>query len=134
MKRPTPFALAGLRGAAAACALLAAGCQTQTVLLSPPMHTRIVDGTTKLPLDAVRVTLVSRDTPQVATAWSDRAGYVDLPSLAGQDDSVLRQMTDTPHTAVHAVFQRPGYVTYTIDSVNGYGFFKGYYDVHLYPY
>ena len=66
-------------------------------------------------------------------AYSDRNGFVDMPGLSGQDNVVLRVMTDTPRAAVHAVFERPGYQPYMIDSVNGYGFFKRHRDVHLYP-
>lgn len=120
---------------AAACAVFVSGCQSETVAveLSPPMHARVVDGVTKLPIDGVRVTLISRDAPQLATAYSDQAGFVDMPSLMAPDNSIARRLTDTPWSAVHAIFERPGYETYMIDSVNGYGFFKGHNDVHLYP-
>ncbi|HLY04450.1 MAG TPA: hypothetical protein VKR31_01770 [Rhizomicrobium sp.] len=136
MKPPSRFDRAGicLRLAAAGfCALFIAGCESEPVALAPPLHTRVVDGVTKLPIDGVRVTLVSRDTPQIVTAYSDRDGIVALPPLLGDDKPILRHLTDTPALAVHAVFQHPGYETYSVDSVNGYGFFKGYYDVHLYP-
>lgn len=116
-----------------ACAVFIAGCQTDAVALSPPMHTRVVDGMTKLPIDGVRVTLVSRDSPQIVTAYSDRDGFIHLPPLLGDDKPILRYLTDTPLSAAHVIFERPGYATYTVDSVNGYGFFKGYYDIHLYP-
>lgn len=119
--------------AAGLCALLATACQTQTVVLSPPMHARVVDGLTRRPLAAVRVTLLSRDGPETAMAYTDTAGYVDMPGLLGQNNSVLGITTARPRAAVHAIFDRPGYEPYTIDSVNGYGFFKGYTDVHLYP-
>jgi hypothetical protein len=122
------YALAGV------CALSAAGCQTQTFVLSPPMHARVLDGETKRPLGDVRVTLISRDGPETAIAYSDRTGFVDMPGLLGKDNSVLGVITARQRLAVHAVFERPGYEPYTIDSVNGYGFFKGYTDVHLYPY
>lgn len=136
MKNSSKSGPMGLRvrpALAGACVLLAAGCQTETVVLSPPMHARVLDGATRLPLDGVRVTLVSRDSPEAVTAFSDRHGFVDMPPLTGPDNTILRHMTDTPRSAVHAIFQRPGYETYTIDSVNGYGFFKGYDDIHLYP-
>ena len=135
MKLPSESDPAGLPlrcALAAACALFLAGCQTEPIALSPPMHTRILDGETRLPLDGVRVTLVSRDTPQTVTGYSDRNGFVDMPPLLGDDKPILRHMTDTPRRAVHATFQCPGYERYTIDSVNGYGFFKGYNDIHLY--
>jgi len=119
---------------AAFCAALVAGCQTQTVVLAPPMHARVVDGETRRPLGDVRVTLISRDGPETAIAWSDRLGFVDMPGLLGHDNSVLGVITARQRAAVHAIFERPGYEPYTIDSVNGYGFFKGYTDVHLYPY
>jgi hypothetical protein len=119
---------------AALCAALVAGCQTQTIVLSPPMHARVVDGETKRPLDDVRVTLISRDGPETAIAYSDHAGFVDLPGLLAHDNSVLGVITVRQRVAVHAIFEHPGYEPYTIDSVNGYGFFKGYTDVHLYPY
>jgi len=114
------------------CAALVGGCQTETFALSPAMHARIVDGMTGKPLDRVRVMLVSRDAAP-AMAYSNRLGFVDMPGLVGQDDTVFRFTAATPRAAVHAVFERPGYQPYTIDSVNGYGFFKGYRDVHLYP-
>lgn len=135
MKIPSKFDPAGLLlrcALAGACALFIAGCETEPVALSPPMHTRVLDGTTKLPLADVRVTLVSRDTPLTVTAYSDQSGFVDMPPLIGQAHPITRHITDTPRFAVHAVFERPGYETYSIDSVNGYGFFKGYGDVHLY--
>ena len=136
MKPPSRSDAAGLSlrwAVAAACALLIAGCQPYLVALSPPMTTRVVDGTTKLPIEHVRVTLVSRDTGQTITGYSDRDGVVHMPSLLGEDHVILRHLTDTPRSAVHAVFDHPGYETYSIDSVNGYGFFKGYNDIHLYP-
>jgi len=114
------------------CALLLAGCQTESVALSPPMHARVVDGVTKNPLYNVRVTLISRDGPETATAFSDNSGFVNMPALLAQSDTMLG-VVDRPRAAVHAIFQYPGYVKYTIDSVNGYGYFRGYYDVHLYP-
>lgn len=114
------------------CVLLVAGCETQPVVLSPPMHARVVDGTTRTPLDDVRVTLVSLDGPEVTTAYSDEAGFVDMPGLLGHNNIVVGVVTAKPRLAVHAIFERPGYERYTIDSVNGYGFFKGYTDVHLY--
>lgn len=114
------------------CVLLVAGCETQTVVLSPPMHARVVDGVTRRPLDDVRVTLVSLDGPEVATAYSDQGGFVAMPGLLGHNDIVVGVVTAKPRLAVHAIFERPGYERYTIDSVNGYGFFKGYTDVHLY--
>ena len=114
------------------CTALVGGCQTETFVLSPAMHARIVDGMTGRPLDRVRVMLVS---PDAATeiAYSDRFGFVDMPGLVGQDSTVFRITANSPRAAVHAVFERPGYEPYTIDAVNGYGFFKGYRDVHLYP-
>ena len=118
---------------AAVCALFVGGCQTDLIALSPPMHARVLDGVTKKPLGGVQVRLVSSDTPQEVVGTSDPSGFVDMPGLMGEDNFVVRHMTDTPHTAVHAVFRRPGYETYTIDSINGYGFFRGYEDVHLYP-
>ena len=136
MKLPSRFDPTGLRpglALAGVCALFVTGCQTQTVVLSPPMHARVIDGETRKPLNDVRVTLISRDGPETATAYSDRAGIVEMPGLLGQNNSVLGVVTAKPRAAVHAVFERPGYATYTIDSVNGYGFFKGYTDVHLYP-
>jgi hypothetical protein len=117
----------------AICAATAAGCQTQAIVLSPTMHARVVDATTGKPIDGVRVTLRSPDTPVMATAYSDRAGFVVMPGLLGPDDPVRRVLNDTPQSAVHAIFEHPGYQTYTIDSMNGYGFFKDYTDVHLYP-
>jgi hypothetical protein len=120
------FVLVGLGALFVAC------CQTQTVVLSPPMHTRIVDGTTGKPIDRVRVMLVSHDAAP-AMAYSNRLGFVDMPGLVGQHSTAFRLTADTPRAAVHAVFERPGYQPYTIDSVNGYGFFKGYRDVHLFP-
>lgn len=120
------WALTGL------CVLLTAGCETQTVVLSPPMHARVVDGATRRPLDDVRVTLISLDGPEVATAYSDQTGFVDMPGLLGHNDTVAGVVTAKPRLAVHAIFDLPGYGRYTIDSVNGYGFFKGYTDVHLY--
>lgn len=121
-----PMAVAG------ACALTLSACETETVALSPPMHTRIIDGVTKLPLDGVRVTLVARDGPESVSAYSDGKGVVHMPPLLGQDNFIVRHMSDTPRLAVHAIFERPGYETYWIDSVNGYGFFKGYDEVRLY--
>jgi hypothetical protein len=115
------------------CPALVSSCQTETVVLSPAMHARVVDGTTGKPLAHVRVTLLSRDAAATATAYSDAFGFVDMPVLVGQHSVVFRFTTDTPRAAVHVVFQRPGYQPYTIDSVNGYGFFKGYTNVHLYP-
>jgi hypothetical protein len=97
------------------------------------MHARVVDGVTGRPLDAVQVTLLSKDAPDSITGYSDRTGAVALPPLLAPDQPVLRAWTDTPHLAVRAVFQRPGYDTYTIDSVNGYGFFRGYSPVRLFP-
>src|SRR5438270_11992290 len=44
-------------------AALLIGCQTEAVVLSPAMHTRVVDGLAGKPLDHVRVTLLSRDAP-----------------------------------------------------------------------
>ena len=114
------------------CAALVGGCQTEIFALSPAMHARIVDGMTGKPLARVRVTLVSRDAAP-AMAYSNRLGFVDMPGLVGQDNAMFRITADTPRAVVHAVFERPGYQSYTIDSVNGYGFFKGYRDVHLYP-
>ena len=108
------------------------GCQTEGVVLSPAMHARVVDGLTGKPLDHVRVTLLSRDAPMMATAYSNLNGFVDMPGLPGQDNVVLRFMTDAPRAPVHAIFERSGYQPFTIDPVNGYGFFKGYRDVHLY--
>jgi hypothetical protein len=115
------------------CAALVGGCQTETVVLSPALHARVVDGTTGKPLARVQVTLLSRDATATVTAYSDAFGLVDMRGLVGQDSVVARFTTDTPRAAVHALFQRPGYQPYTIDSVNGYGFFKRYTDVHLYP-
>lgn len=114
------------------CAALVGGCQTEIFALSPAMHARIVDGMTGKPLARVRVTLVSRDAAP-AMAYSNRFGFVDIPGLMGQENAVFRITADNPRAVVHAVFERPGYQSYTIDSVNGYGFFKGYRDVHLYP-
>ena|ERR1700731_2370908 len=114
------------------CAVLVSGCQTETVVLSPSMHARVVDGTTGKPLAHVRVTLLSRDAAATATAYSDTFGFVDMPGLAGEHNSVFMVTTDAPRAAVHAIFERRGYQPYTIDTVNGYGFFKGYTDVHLY--
>ena len=113
--------------------LLVAGCETQPVVLSPPMHARVVDGVTRRPLDDVRVTLISLDGPEVATGYSDGAGFVEMPGLLGHKEAVVGVVTAKPRLAVHAIFDRPGYERYTIDSVTGYGFFKGYTDVHLYP-
>lgn len=135
MKLPSNFDPAGLRlrcALAGACALFIAGCETEPIALSPPMHTRVLDGESRLPLDGVRVTLVSRDSPLTVTAYSDHAGFVDMPPLLGDDKPIIRHLTDTPHSAVHAIFERPGYEAYSVDSVNGYGFFRGYNDVHLY--
>lgn len=115
------------------CAALIGGCQTETVVLSPTMHARVVDGITKKPLARVQVTLLSSDANVSATAYSDAFGFVDMPGLVKQDSIVVSFRTDAPPAAVHALFQRPGYQPYTINSVNGYGFFKGYTDVHLYP-
>ena len=114
------------------CAALLGGCQTEAVVLSPTMHARVVDGTTRKPLAHVQVTLLSRDAAATATAYSNAFGFIDMPGLVGRD-SVVWFMSDTPRASVHALFQRPGYQPYTIDSVNGYGFFKGYTDVRLYP-
>ena len=114
------------------CAFLVAGCETQTIVLSPPMQARVVDGITRRPLDDVRVTLISLDGPEVATAYSDQGGFVVMPGLLGHKDTMVGVVTAKPRLAVHAIFERPGYERYTIDSVNGYGFFKGYTDVHLY--
>ena len=125
-RRRLGWALAGL------CTALLAGCQTQMVVLSPPMHTRVVDGDTKKPIEGVRVTLVSLDGPETVTAYSDRAGYVDMPGLAAQPRTLFEMWANTPRAAVRAVFERPGYEPYAINSVNGYGFFRGHTDVHLY--
>ncbi len=108
------------------------GCQTEPIVLSPSMHARIVDGETGKPLDHVRVTLLSRDAPMSATAYSNGNGFVDMPGLLGQGNLALRFFTDAPHAPVHAIFERPGYEPYMIDAVNGYGFFQGYRDIHLY--
>ena len=133
MNLPIRFEPLGRLTLASLCALFLAGCQADLVALSPPMRTRVLDGTTKLPIDHVRVTLVSRDTTDRVTAYSDRNGFIHMPSLVGEDHVILRHLTDTPRSAVRAVFDHPGYVTYSVDSVNGYGFFRGFNDVHLYP-
>jgi hypothetical protein len=114
------------------CAALLTGCQTEMVVLSPSMHARVIDGTTRKPLAHVRVTLLSRDAAATATAYSDAFGFVDMPGLVGEHNGMFRLTADAPRAAVHAIFERSGYQPYTIDSVNGYGFFKGYTDVHLY--
>jgi len=114
------------------CVTLLSGCQTQPVVLSPPMHARVVDGLTGKPLDHVRVTLLSLDAPMSATAYSNGSGFVDMPGLIGQENFASRYFTNTPRAPVHAIFELGGYQPYTIDSWNGYGFFKGYRDVHLY--
>ena len=129
MSHIAKFAAVALVGAGA---FAVSGCATETVALSPPMHTRIIDGVTKQPLDGVRVTLVARDGPESVSAYSDGTGVVHVSPLLGQDNFIIRHMTDTPRLAVHAIFERPGYETYWIDSVNGYGFFKGYDEVRLY--
>ena len=121
------WALAGL------CVVLVAGCETQVVVLSPPLHARVVDGETRKPLDGVRVTLISEDGPETAMAYSDPAGHVDMPGMLAQPRTLFQVMTDRPHPAVRALFERPGYEPYMIDSVTGYGFFRGYTPVHLYP-
>jgi hypothetical protein len=108
------------------------GCQTQPIILSPPLHTRIVDGVTGKPLARVRVTLLSRDAPASTTAYSDWRGIVDMPGLAGRENIAFRFLNDAPPASVHALFERPGYAPYMIDAVNGYGFFKGYHDVRLF--
>lgn len=113
------------------CALALTGCQTDTVPLSPPMHTRIVDGVTGKSLGQVRVVLLSRDPPASEMSYSDARGVVDLPALTGPKNMTF--FTEAPPNPVHAVFDRPGYERYTIDSVTGYGFFKGYRVVRLYP-
>ena|SRR5579862_7089534 len=136
MELPSKFGYVALclRGIlAGACSALLVGCQTRAVVLSPPMHARVVDGRTGKPLDQVRVTLTSLKTPQTATGYTDRTGFVDLPGLLGQDNGFPWDMTETPPSAVHAVFQRRGYESYTIDSLNGYHFFKGTTDVRLFP-
>jgi hypothetical protein len=97
------------------------------------MHTRIVDGLTGKPLDHVRVTLLSRDAPVSLTEYSDSHGIVDMPGLAGQDNLAFRFLTDTPRAPVHALFESPGYAPYVLDGVNGYGFFRGYRNVRLFP-
>ena len=112
------------------CAAFAAGCETETVVLSPAMHARVIDGTTGKPLDRVRVTLVSPDAAASETTYSDAFGFVDMPALTGLQGGVFT--ASSPRSAVHALFHRPGYQSYTIDSVNGFGFFKGYTDVHMY--
>jgi hypothetical protein len=113
------------------CAAVLMGCEAETVELSPSLHTRIVDGLTGKPLDHVRVMLLSRDAPVSETAYSDLNGIVDMPGLKGQ--LAFQLFADTSPSTVHAVFDRPGYQRYTLDSVNGYGFFRGYRDVRLYP-
>jgi hypothetical protein len=56
-----------------------------------------------------------------------------MPGLGGQDNLVSRYLTDTPRAPVHAIFEYPGYAPYVIDAVNGYGFFRGYRNVRLFP-
>jgi len=97
------------------------------------MQARVVDGVTGKPLNDVQVTLVSREVTNSLMAYSDRSGLVVLPGLMAPDHPVQRVLSETLPTAVQAVFRRPGYRTYTIDSINGYGFFRGDIAVRLFP-
>jgi hypothetical protein len=98
------------------CVLFVSSCGTEAVVLSPSMHARVIDGVTGKPLDHVRVTLLSRDAPVSEMSYSDLNGIVDMPGLAGQESVSFGFFAAT-----------------MIDSVNGYGFFKGYTNVRLYP-